>query len=386
MTEKLYYLDNKLSEFDASVLSCERDGDRYSIILDKTAFFPCEGGQYADTGTLGGVRVLDVREKGGVITHITDGALDIGALVHGALDFEDRYEKMQCHSGEHIVSGLIHKLYGLNNVGFHLGRDDVTLDFDGVLGADELARIEALANRTVYDNIPIICEFPEPDRLAVLEYRSKLELTENVRIVTVGDIDICACCAPHVTRTGEIGIIKLLDFIHYKGGIRVHMLCGARALRDYGERYRRNREISNLTSLKQTDVVSGIERLLDENGRLKGELVEIKKSIVKRMIAGLEKSEKSIVAFEDTIGVDMMREYANAAAASTDGLCAVFCKKSDTEYNFILASREGARMSAGDALKLMKEKFGARGGGAGSMVSGTVSAGEDALRDFVENI
>lgn len=386
MTEKLYYLDNKLSEFDANVLSCECDGDRYSIILDKTAFFPCEGGQYADTGTLGSVRVLDVREKDGVITHITDGALEVGASVHGVLDFDDRFEKMQCHSGEHIVSGLIHKLYGLNNVGFHLGRDDVTLDFDGVLGADELAHIEALANRAVYENIPIICEFPGPDKLAELDYRSKLELTENVRIVTVGDIDMCACCAPHVSRTGEIGIIKLLDFIHYKGGIRVHMLCGARALRDYGERYRRNREISNLTSLKQTDVVSGVERLLDENGRLKGELVETKKSIVKRMIAGIEKSEKSIVIFEDTVGIDMMREYANTAAASTDGICAVFCKKSDTEYNFILASRDGARMSTGDALKLMKEKFGARGGGAGSMVSGTVSADGNALHAFVENI
>jgi alanyl-tRNA synthetase len=375
-----------MSEFDAKVISCERDGEHYRIILDKTAFFPCEGGQYADTGTLGGVRVIDVREKDGVITHITDGALEVGASVHGVLDFDDRFEKMQCHSGEHIVSGLIHKLYGLNNVGFHLGRDDVTLDFDGVLDAEQLARIEALANRAVYENIPIICEFPEPDKLAELDYRSKLELTENVRIVTVGDIDVCACCAPHVSRTGEIGIIKLLDFIHYKGGIRVHMLCGARALCDYGERYRRNREISNLTSLKQTDVVSGVERLLDENGRLKGELVEIKKSIVKRMIAGIEKSEKSIVIFEDTVGIDMMREYANAAAASTAGICAVFCKKSDTEYNFILASRDGARMSAGDVLKLMKEKFGARGGGAGSMVSGTVSADGNALHEFVENI
>ncbi|MBQ4137308.1 MAG: hypothetical protein IJD67_04285 [Clostridia bacterium] len=386
MTDKLYYLDNKMSEFDATVLSCERDGERFNIVLDKTAFFPCEGGQYADTGMLGGVRVLDVREKDGVITHITDGALEAGTSVRGVIDFEDRYEKMQCHSGEHIVSGLIHKLYGLNNVGFHLGRDDVTLDFDGVLGAEELAHIEALANRAVYDNIEIICEFPEAEKLAELDYRSKLELTENVRIVTVGDIDICACCAPHVTRTGEIGIIKLLDFIHYKGGIRVHMLCGARALRDYGERYRRNREISNLTSLKQVDVVSGVERLLEENGRLKGELVEIKKATVKRMIALLEKSEKSIVVLEDTIGVDMMREYANAATLCTDGICAVFCKKSDTEYNFILASRDGARINAGDALKLMKEKFGARGGGAGSMVSGTVSAEENALREFALNI
>ncbi|MBQ7820926.1 MAG: hypothetical protein IJ391_01395 [Clostridia bacterium] len=386
MTQKLYYTDSKMSSFDATVLSCESENDRYAVVLDKTAFFPDEGGQYADTGMLGNAHVLDVREKNGIITHFTDMPLEVGSRVHGGIDFEDRFEKMQCHSGEHIVSGLILRHYGLNNVGFHLGRDDVTLDFDGVLSSEQLEEIERLANKAVYDNIEITCEFPEPNRLAALDYRSKLELTENVRIVTIGDIDVCACCAPHVSRTGEIGIIKLLDFIHYKGGIRVHMLCGARALRDYGARYKRNREISNLISVKQTDVSAGVSRLLDENGRLKGELTDTKKAIVQRHIAALEQTDASIIVFEKLAGVDMMREFANAAARFTDSFCAVFCEKSENEYNFILAAREGAPVTARDIAARLKERFGARGGGSDTMVSGGISASETDIREFLPEI
>ena len=389
-TVKLYYSDSKIREFDAVVLSCAkvmRDGvDIYAVILDRTAFFPEEGGQYSDTGTLGNVHVTDARENDGVITHFTDAPVGIGETVHGVIDFDDRFEKMQCHSGEHIVSGLIHKHYGLNNVGFHLGHDDVTLDFDGVLSSKELENIELLANKAVYDNIEITAEFPKPEALASMNYRSKLELTENVRIVTVGDIDICACCAPHVSRTGEIGIIKLLDVVNYKGGIRIHMLCGARALRDYGARYMRNREISNLISVTQTSVSAGVTRLLDENSRIKYEMSALKKAMVNEKIGTLARTGGNIIIFEKILGADLMRDYVNEAVNFTDGFCAVFCEKNEDEYNYIVGVRDGVSPTARDIAAKLKERFGARGGGSGIMISGGISAAEAEIRAFLEKI
>lgn len=375
-TEKLYYNDSKLSHFESEVISCERSGDRYAVVLDKTAFFPEEGGQYADTGILGGASVLDVKIKDGVITHYTDAPLS--GKVTGELDFCERYAKMQCHTGEHIVSGLINKHYGLNNVGFHLGHDDVTLDFDGVLDDEDLAKIEALANRAVWDNIEVRAEFPEPEVLKTLEYRSKLELTENVRIVTIEGIDVCACCAPHVERTGEIGVIKLLDMIHYKGGVRIHMLCGKRALEDYDDRHKKCRAISQKLSVKQSLVCDGVDRLFAECDTLKGELATIKRSILEEKIAKLTHTDNNIVVFESILGAELMREYAKAASEYTDGVCAVFISKAENEYTFILCSKNAVT----ELFNSFKEKFGARGGGNPLMISGKVKANESELREF----
>ena len=375
-TEKLYYNDSKLSHFESEVISCERSGDRYAVILDKTAFFPEEGGQYADTGVLGGARVLDVKIKDGIITHYTDAPLS--GKVAGEIDFRERYAKMQCHTGEHIVSGLINKLYGLNNVGFHLGHDDVTLDFDGVLDDEDLAKIEVLANRAVWDNIEVRAEFPEPEVLETLEYRSKLELTENVRIVTIEGIDVCACCAPHVERTGEIGVIKLLDMIHYKGGVRIHMLCGARALADYGDRYKKCRAISQKLSVKQSLVCEGVDRLFAEANSLKAEISALKHKMLDEKIASLSPSNGNIVVFEKVLTADLMREYAKAATEYTEGVCAVFVEKGEGEYTFILSSKS----PVSDLLAGFKEKFGARGGGNPLMISGNVKANESELREF----
>lgn len=386
MTEKLYYTDNMMKEFDAKVLACDKCDKGYALLLDKTAFFPNEGGQYADSGIIGDAHVLDVSEKDGVITHFTDRPLQVGDEVHAAIDFNDRYEKMQCHSGEHIVSGLVHTLYGLNNVGFHLGREDMTLDFDGMLSRERLNELEQLANEVIYKNIEIKCEFPSADILKTLEYRSKLELYENVRIVTIDGVDACACCAPHVTHTGEIGIIKLLDSMSYKGGVRIHMLCGKRALRDYRIRYERNRDISMLTSAKQSDICAAVTRLLEDNGRLKGELMQFKKAVLHERINGLKDMSESMIVFEELLGTELMREYAIAAAKHTLGFCAVFCKKCEGEYNYIISASEEARRSASEVAKALADTFSARGGINALTASGKVCASEEALRTLLATL
>ena len=232
-TIALYDSDSHLRAFDAQVLRCEPADGGWAVVLDRTAFFPEGGGQGADHGTLGGVPVRDVQISGGEIVHFTAQPLPVGATVRGELDWARRFRHMQNHSGEHIVSGILHRLYGVDNVGFHLGAADVTIDLNGELTRAQLDDAEVRANAAVTANLPVIAEYPDPARLAVMTYRSKLDLTENIRIVTVETCDVCACCAPHVSRTGEIGVIKLLDAMRHRGGIRIWMAAGSMALEDY---------------------------------------------------------------------------------------------------------------------------------------------------------
>ena len=249
-TEKLFYEDSHLKEFTAKVISCKPYKEQYKVVLDRTAFFPEGGGQYADTGMLDDVRVLDVHEKEGIIYHTTEKALEAGKTVTGKINWEERFEKMQQHTGEHIVSGLVHERFGYNNVGFHLGSDYCTMDFDGTLTKEQLREIELAANQAVWKNIDIVVTYPSKEELANMDYRSKIEIEGQVRIVTVPGYDVCACCAPHVKKTGEIGMLKLVNMVNYKGGERITMLCGVRALKDYEAKDANGKEISALLCAK----------------------------------------------------------------------------------------------------------------------------------------
>ncbi len=381
-TYKLYYDDAYLDNFSATVLSCESCGENYSVVLDKTAFFPEEGGQYADSGTLTGngstAEVLAVKEKDGVIVHTTDQPFAVASTVKGMINFDERFEKMQCHSGEHIVSGLIFRHFGLENVGFHLGHDDVTLDFNAKLSDDDLAMIEAEANAAVWQNIKIRTEFPDPETLRTLDYRSKLELTENVRIVTIENIDVCACCAVHVARTGEIGIIKLLDRATYKGGIRIHMLCGKRALADYEKRYRDTLGISNLLSVKQGDVRPGVERVLGEIGKYKASLSETKKALLEARVGALSETNDAIISFESTLDSGSAREYVSAAAAKSRKFAAVFIKNS-SGYSYVIGSKH---YDMRELSKNMNASLNGRGGGTAALVCGSVFAERGEIEKF----
>ena len=261
MTEKLYDADAYLKSFEAEVISCSAAGENsYAVVLDRTAFFPEGGGQKSDTGTLDDADVLDVRENNGQIIHYTNIPLKTGSVVKGTILFEERFRKMQNHSGEHIVSGLVHSLFGFDNVGFRLS-DDVTVDINGELSSDDIERIESLANKAVYENVTVNACYPDKETLKNLSYRSKLDLTENVRIVTIEGYDMCACCAPHVSHTGEIGIIKIISNERYKGGTRLHMVCGSDALKDYSIRYDNTRKTAVMLSVSHEDVFTAVQGL-----------------------------------------------------------------------------------------------------------------------------
>ena len=263
---KIFYQNTHIIDFEAVVLDCVKESDgKYRITLDRTAFFPEEGGQGADCGTLNGQEVLDVQIKADVIYHYTKEPLEVGSTVTGHVDWAQRFDYMQQHSGEHIVSGLVHAQYGYDNVGFHLGKEEVTLDFNGFLSMEQMREIELSANNIIWQNLPVKVFFPDKEVLESLEYRSKLELTENVRIVEIPGVDVCACCAPHVETTGQIGLLKVVGVQSHRGGVRVNILCGERALREFTMHQNSVMAISNLLSAKQNGVADAVVRLKEEN-------------------------------------------------------------------------------------------------------------------------
>ena len=335
MTIKLYDNDSYATEFDATVIFCEKTEKGYKTLLDRTAFFPEEGGQCADRGEIDGVEITHVELAGEEIYHYSETAFDVGACVHGKIDFALRFRNMQNHTGEHIICGIAHKLFGYNNVGFHLGADYVTMDLDGELTAEDLQRIEKLANEAVYANMPVSCRYPQPEELAEMDYRAKLDITENVRIVTVGDVDMCACCAPHVAKTGEIGIIKILDAIRYKGGMRLNILCGSLAVEDYHQRYVRNVEISGLLSAKQQDIVSAVEKLLEDNNSLRQQLGEKNKQIASVIAEGVQPSDGNVCLYNGILTPDMLRLVANDAMDKVQGILVVLCGNDSDGYGNI---------------------------------------------------
>ena len=379
MTEKLYYKDSHLREFGATVLSCEPYKNGFCAVLDKTAFFPEGGGQLGDTGYIGNARVTDTRENGGEVVHYCDSLLDVGSKVECRIDWDVRFRRMQNHSGEHIVSGIVHSLFGYDNVGFHMGSEDITVDYNGYIESEELRRVEMLANRAVFDNLDICADFPTPEELEGMVYRSKLDLTENVRIVTVGDgLDVCACCAPHVKKTGEIGIIKLLDAIRYKGGIRIHLLCGFDALCDYHNRYEQIKSLANSLSVKQDEACEAVERRLEEFAQLRYKYTKLKNEMLDSRASAIEPTDGNICIFEDDGDYDILRKLADAIADKCGGISAAF-GYNGKGYNYVLVSRhKDLRAMSGQ----INSALSGRGGGSPSMIQGTALCDRQTIEDY----
>ena len=381
MTKKLYEEDAYLSSFDSTVTKCFPYKNAYAIVLKETAFFPEEAGQTADSGTLNGERVIDVQLNDGEIFHILSRPLKEGDLVHGELDFEVRFHKMQNHSGEHIVSGIVYSLFGLDNVGFHLGSKDVTLDFSGELTREQLDHVETLANEAVYRNLPITARYPSSDELPTLFYRSKLSLEKNVRIVTIEGVDSCACCAPHVSRTGEIGAIKLLDFMRYKGGVRIHMQCGRAALADYRQKYEQVAEASSLMSVKQGEIADGVRALLAVQEALKGQIRELRNALVIRDAETIFPAPFCCFIRSD-MDPEHWRSVALALAGKQDGIYLFFFRKDENTYSYVLASRDASV----DALSSeMHRRLNGRGGGRNGVYQGSVRATKQEIEIFIED-
>ncbi len=380
MTEKLYYNDAYIKEFTATVISCEPKGDTYSVTLDKTAFFPEEGGQYSDRGTLNGVNVGDVREHDGVIYHVTDAPLHPGETVHGKIDFDERYEKMQCHTGEHILSGIIHSLYGLDNVGFHLGRDDVTMDINAPLTRSELDRVELLANEAIYKNMDVVALFPDADELSKMTYRSKLELTENVRIVNIGDVDSCACCAPHVAKTGEIGLIKILDFAKLRGGIRIHIAAGRRAMCIFREFYANARAVSAMLSVPKSEIPEGVKKLVEDNAAVRSDMAAMRLMNIERAANELPKSSGNSVVFLPDAAIHELIAFSNIALPRIDGIL-VLVSGTEENYKYVISSRT---VDLKNEIQSINKSLLGRGGGKPDMVQGSFACKAEDIRAYFE--
>lgn len=383
MTDKLFYQDSHLNKFEAEVISCEPvEGEegRYEIVLDQTAFFPEGGGQYADHGSLGGAEVLDVQERDGRVFHITDHPLEPGMQVEGRLDWEERFMKMQQHTGEHIVSGLVHGRFGYNNVGFHLGSEDCTMDFSGEITREELREIEVEANRAVWKNLEVQVLYPSPEEAGKMEYRSKIEIEGQIRIVVIPGYDVCACCAPHVKRTGEIGMIKLTDVQRYKGGVRVTMLCGIRSLKDYEMKQEQTAEISALLCAKTEETALAVRRMKEECSDLKYQITE-KDRLLAAYRADLVPDEEEVVCiFTEDIAGEAMRLLMNRVLEKERKLCAVFYGNDADGYRYVIGSRKN------DMRMLAKEfnaAFSGRGGGKPEMVQGTAKGSASEMREWI---
>ena len=369
-TDKLFERDSHLREFTARVLDCREAGDGWAVILDRTAFFPEGGGQAGDRGELEGVPVRDTQLREGEILHLTESPLAPGTDVTGRLDWDLRFRRMQDHSGEHIVSGLVYQKYGYQNVGFHLGDGEVTLDFSGELTGPQLEEIELLANRAVTENLPVRTWYPSPAALKRIPYRSKLDLTENVRLVRIPGIDTCACCAPHVKRTGEIGLIKILDYMRHRGGVRIHILCGMDALGDYGARYRATKEISGLLSAKQLETPGAVRRVLEELETAKRRLGEERLRSALEKAAALEPKEGNLCLFFPELDLRALRELVNGGMEKCSGVCAAFTG-GDGDWKFILGSRN---VDLKARSKELLAGIRGRGGGSPEMIQGSCAA------------
>jgi len=380
MTEKLFYEDSHMITFLAVVEHCEKVGDYYEAVLDRTAFFPEGGGQYADTGVIDGIEVLDVHEKQGIIYHRMSSSLEVGRTVEGCIDWEERFSKMQQHSGEHIVSGLVHQTFGYDNVGFHMGRDAITMDFNGVLTKEQLKEIEKRANEAVVKNLDIQVIYPTKEELATINYRSKIEIEGQVRIVVIPGYDTCACCAPHVKKTGEIGIIKLIGVQNYKGGVRVSMLCGFRALADYQEKSESVKTISVMLSAKESELSKEVQRLKDELAVLKNRTLELQRNLLSYKIAELEENQDVVVLFEPELEGNAPRELVNMILAKGAGTAAVFVGNVKDGYRYVIGSRTlDTRVYA----KVLNGKFQGRGGGKPEMVQGSLYGSEMEIREEI---
>lgn len=368
MTEKLYDIDSHIKEFEATVIDSYPAEDGYVTILDHTVFFPEGGGQASDIGYLNGVKVYDVQINDQVIYHYTTEQLPKGEKVTGVIDWERRFDFMQQHSGEHIVSGIAHSLYGCENVGFHLGADIVTLDFDKPLSREQISKIEVEANEAVFKNRKFTAYYPDKAALDNLKYRSKKELEGDIRIVEIEDTDMCACCAPHVYEAAEIGIIKLLDSEKLRGGVRIEMKCGRRALADFNERYKSTGEISSMLCAKQNEVSSAVKKLLENIDALKYQIGGLKRRIIADLSDNFDTDEPFTALFQDGFNIKELQLLADALHKKLGGMRAVF-SGSNAEYTFAIC---GEAQKLDSWFKDFKSRLTIRGGGRNGMVQGTV--------------
>lgn len=379
-TVKLYDEHPYDTTFHATIQDIQYDKN-ITLILDQTLFFPEEGGQCADSGTIDGYEVIDVQISKGIIKHILKGhvKLEIGNEIQGEIDWDLRFSNMQNHSGEHIFSGIVHREYGYDNVGFHLGKDVVSVDFNGPIDEVSLRRIEKEVNQVIYENRVIRAYYPSEEELASLNYRSKKEVDSPLRIVEIENCDVCACCAPHVRRSGEVGLFKVVHMMNYKGGVRIFILCGQRALDYVLELDDNMNAIYHMLSANNSSVVKYVKQLIDTNNALKQEVFNLNKKEVQRLVE--EANENHRYFFVEDLDKNLQREMVNSLAQRLEGYVGVFAGSDRMGYRFILASRNNDTTKLFDVLK----SHGAKGGGNALMVQGYMKTSQDTIEELLKS-
>lgn len=377
MTEKLFYLDPFLKEFSGTVLDCREEKGQWVIVLDRTAFYPEGGGQPADHGTLGNVKVFDTREKNGEIFHFCDGPLGVGETVNGCIDWDRRFDFMQQHSGEHIVSGILCRKFGCDNVGFHIGHELVTIDFNAALSTEDVFFVENQANRYIWEDREIQINFPSPAELETLDYRSKKALEGQVRIVSWPEADCCACCGTHMRRSGQVGMVKLISCQKFRDGVRIEMAAGGRALRWANAVAGQNTRVSQLLSAKPGETAAAVERMQREIFLLKGRVAGLEEKDFTRKAEELA-GTGDVLLVEGPMSGESLRKLCGLVKEKCGGRCAVFAGEGES-FQYAVG------LDGGDLRSFVKELnrvLNGRGGGKPEFVQGSVQVGEAQIREF----
>ncbi len=378
-TIKLYENDSYIKEFSATVVSSEEKDGAYFLVLDKTAFFPEGGGQDADKGKICDADVLDVQVKNDVIYHKVNKSFNKNQEVKCQLDWDTRFSRMQNHTGEHIVSGVIHSLFGYNNVGFHMNDAVITLDVDGPLTEENIREVEMKSNKAIYDNKSVKAIYPTAEELPDYDYRSKLDITEGVRLIEIEDYDLCACCAPHVLKTGEIGIIKILSFIPYKKGTRIEMICGELALVDYQNLHTTNKSVMNMLSAKRFEIAEAVERIQTELSNARAEnkklMAEIASLKMEKHISG-----NTVCVFIDGVSYDELRNCSNSLIEEFE-YCYLFSNTDDNNYIYVVSSKEN---NVREKVQNLNKTFNGKGGGRDTYAQGKITGVKDEILKYLK--
>lgn len=377
-TDRLYYVNQYQRECQARVLACEEAKKGWQIILDQTVFYPTGGGQPCDFGKIGAANVLDVAEKDGKVLHLCDMPLAVGETVACSIDWNRRFMLMQQHSGEHIVSGIIHRRFGYDNVGFHMGKDTVTIDFSGELSPQELQEVEQEANETIWANIETEIFYPDKAALQTLPYRSKKELSGAIRLVKFPSIDLCACCGLHVARSGEVGIIKFLSSTRFHGGSRIELLCGGRALAWLNAICAQNSEISAALSAKPTQTASAVKRQKEELAAVQFRANALESEVFAQKAAALA-GRKAALLFEPPMPSASLRKLADAVLQVCP-MCFIFAGSEGSYLYAMGSSTEDMR----ELSRSLHAEFSGKGGGKPNFVQGSVAADPSELSSFLE--
>ena len=419
MNKNLFNSDAYIREVISDVVKVQKiqwnNEEVYEFELEKTCFFPEQGGQTSDTGKFYDLDSSDVYEvfhcyiKDDTVYHLArlidqeseeknhkkhiqeeprmlsqdisqkEVALEYPRRIHGMINWDERFDKMQNHSGEHLVSGTVHRFFGFDNVGFALSADNCTLDFNGTFSDEDIELIENTVNRAVFENIEVLVLYPTDEELKKIDYRSKKELTGQVRIVEFPGYDVCACCAPHVKRTGEIGLIKIISAEHFKGGTRMTIRCGYRALKDYGTKLESCRSISKLLSVPIDEVAYGTEKLNEDLKKARFDLAGHMTTILSLKANEVIRQENPVI-FIETADMNTARAAVNNMLKQSRGLCGVFIGSDEKGYSYIISS---VTTDCTAVLNALKTQLNAKGGGSRSMIQGSVPSKEAEIREVL---